>query len=230
MFQRRTVAFAISALMTAVGVAIIAVALTGAAGTARSPILPEPESFAAPSVAAPAAARPDATETPPPAPTPVPSSAPVDRLVIPKIGVDAAIVVLGVDKNGVMQDPKGPREVAWYNFSAHPGWTGNAVFAGHVDYHDYGPAVFWKLRELHAGDEVDVRLADGSVFKYAVVSLSVYTAGEEPVQEIVGPTDSEVMTMITCTGTFDSRSRQYDKRVVVRAERVPSSQPSAAGR
>src|SRR3972149_11086899 len=80
------------------------------------------------------------------APTPEPSRARVARLVIPRIGVDAPVVTMGVDGNGVMQSPKGPEEVGWYDFTAQPGFGGNAVFGGHGDFHDYGPAGFWGLR------------------------------------------------------------------------------------
>jgi sortase (surface protein transpeptidase) len=41
-----------------------------------------------------------------------------------------------------------------------------------------------------------------------------------PVSEIVGPTSREVVTLITCGGTFDSGSRNYSDRLVVRAERI----------
>ena len=152
--------------------------------------------------------------------TPEPSRAPVAKLVIPKIGVDAPVVTIGVDDQGVMQSPKGPEDVGWYDFTAQPGYGGNAVFGGHVDYHDYGPAVFWELRNLTAGDIVEVRLADGTSYSYVVVSATSYKADEAPIQEIVGPTPKESVTLITCTGTFDRSVRQYSHRLVVRAERL----------
>ena len=71
------------------------------------------------------------------------------RIVIPNAKVDAPLVTLGIDANGVMESTKNATDVAWYNFSARPGTAGNAVFSGHVDYHDVGEAVFWNLRDLH---------------------------------------------------------------------------------
>ena len=59
-------------------------------------------------------------------------------LVIPDAKVDATIVTMGIDENGVMQSPHNAYDVAWYDFSARPGFGGNAVFSGHVDYHDVG--------------------------------------------------------------------------------------------
>jgi LPXTG-site transpeptidase (sortase) family protein len=161
---------------------------------------------------------PAATPTPE---LPPPSDAAIDRLVIPRIGVDAPVVVLGIDANGAMESPHGPWEVAWYDFSARPGFVGNAVFSGHVDYHDVGPAVFWNVRDLQTGDEVQVRLADGTLYRYQVTALESFETDAAPVADIVGPTPNEVITIITCSGIFDSSVRQYSHRLVARAERLP---------
>lgn len=142
------------------------------------------------------------------------------RLVIPKIQVEAPVVTVGVDGNGVMESPKGPFEVGWYSFTAAPGSGGNAVFSGHVDYVNVGAAVFWGLRNLGAGDLVEVRLADGTAYTYVVVSSMSYDANDVPITEIVGPTARDTVTLITCTGTFNRDVRQYSHRLVVRAERL----------
>jgi len=161
----------------------------------------------------------------PTAELPPPSEAPIDQIVIPRFGVEAPIVILGVDPNGVMETPDGPVNVAWYDFSARPGYPvdedgGNAVFSGHVDYYNYGPAVFWNVRNLEMGDEIHVRLADGTVYRYAVISRNQYGATDAPIGEIVGDTPNEVVTLITCGGTFDPSVGEYNDRVVVRAQRI----------
>lgn len=167
-------------------------------------------------------------KTPTPGPTATPtdafppgSDAPLAQLVIPSVGIDAPVVVKGVDAAGVMQSPDNAWDVAWYDFSAHPGFGGNAVFAGHVDYINVGKAVFWDIKDLNPGDVIEVHLQDGTVYKYAVNFKQQYDSATAPVEEIVGPTPKETVTLITCSGTFSSASHQYDKRLVVRAERVP---------
>jgi LPXTG-site transpeptidase (sortase) family protein len=170
-----------------------------------------------------------------PAPTlepnvPLASTAPLERILIPRIGVDAPVVVKGVGDDGVMQSPDGPWDVAWYDFSARPGFGSNAVFSGHVDYRDVGPAVFWRLRELEQGDIIRVRLADGAEYGYRVMAKNTFDAATAPVAEIVGPTPQEVITLITCIGTFDQTTRQYDQRLVVRAERTLSAETSSPRR
>jgi LPXTG-site transpeptidase (sortase) family protein len=156
---------------------------------------------------------------PTPQVTPV-SNAPLTRLVIPKIGVDAPVVTLGVDGQGVMQSPKSAFEVGWYDFTAQPGTGGNAVFSGHVDFASVGTAVFWDLRKLGPGDLVEVRLADGTDYQYVVVSSTAYAGDDAPIADIVGPTGKDTVTIITCTGTFNREVRQYSHRLVVRAERI----------
>lgn len=168
----------------------------------------------------------DVIKSPTPGPSPTPtgqfppgSTAPIMRLVIPAAKVDAPVVKKGVDAAGVMQSPDNAYDTAWYDFSAKPGFGGNAVFSGHVDYIRVGKAVFWNLKDLKAGDGIEVQLEDGTVYKYAVTSLNQYDASTAPVDQIVGPTAMDTVTLITCSGTFNTTTRQYDKRLVVRAER-----------
>jgi LPXTG-site transpeptidase (sortase) family protein len=156
---------------------------------------------------------------PTPQVTPV-SNAPLARLVIPKIQVDAPVATLGVDGQGVMQSPKTAFEVGWYDFTAQPGTGGNAVFSGHVDFASVGTAVFWDLRKLGLGDLVEVRLADGTAYQYVVVSSVAYPGDDAPIADIVGPTGKDTVTIITCAGTFNREVHQYSHRLVVRAERI----------
>lgn len=170
--------------------------------------------------------------TPPPLPTPTgtpPSASPIARILIPKIGVDAKIVVKGIGPDGVMEVPDNAYDVAWYDFTAHPGWGGNAVFSGHVDFRGVGPAVFWNLGKLEPEDIVEVQLEDGTTYRYRVTGKGAFDAEEAPVDRIIGQTSTDAVTLITCTGTFDVASRQYDKRLVVRAERIyEEPSPSAS--
>jgi LPXTG-site transpeptidase (sortase) family protein len=176
--------------------------------------------------------------TPTAGPTPTPTgqfppgdNAPITRLVIEKAKIDAPVVQKGLDSQGVMQAPDNAFDTAWYDFSARPGFDGNAVFAGHVDYVKVGPAVFWNIKDLEEGDIVEVQLADGVSYKYAVNSKRQYDADTAPVAQIVGPTPNQTVTLITCGGTFNTATHQYDKRLVVRAERIsetPQLPPAAS--
>lgn len=152
--------------------------------------------------------------------------APNGSLVISRIGINAPLTPRVVGGDGVMQNPNGPEDVAVYDFSAipglggRPGVGGNTILSGHVDYHNYGPAVFWRLRDLQPGDEIELRLADGSTFKYAVQWNRTVDASSADWNNIVAATSEESVTLITCAGNFDSASRSYDQRRVVWAVRI----------
>lgn len=159
------------------------------------------------------------SEAAPSPPSPV-STASLERLVIPAAKVDAPIVIKGVDGSGVMEAPDNAVDVAWYDFTARPGAGSNAVFSGHVDYVNVGPAVFWNMKGLQPGDRVQIRYADGLSLEYAVTAVNAFDAASAPIDQIVGPTPKDSLTFITCAGTFNRSTRQYDQRLVVRAERV----------
>jgi len=143
---------------------------------------------------------------------------------IEKAGVDAAVEYLNV-VDGVMQNPSGPWVVGWYQELGKPGGTGNAVMAGHIDYYSVGPAVFYSLSGLTQGDAMEVTGEEGSIFTYAVEWLANYTVAEldvATIQDIVGETDGEHLTLITCGGTFNVDTGEYDQRMAVRGTLVTS--------
>ncbi len=165
---------------------------------------------------------------------PPPSEAPLARLVIPRFGIDGSVTNLGLDENGVMEAPDGPWDIGWYDFSSRPGFGGNTVFSGHVDWYNVGSgggpggAVFWDLRNLEEGDLIEVRLQDGTVYQYQMTSRQQVDPATADIASIVGPTEREVITLITCGGSFNGETRHYDQRVVVRAERIAESPANAA--
>ena len=122
--------------------------------------------------------------------------------------------------DGVMQNPTGPFIVSWYQETARPGEVGNIVMAGHVDYWNVGPAVFYNLDDLVNGDRIDVTGEDGAVYTYEVEANQLYENASAPIPEIVGGTGGEELTLITCGGEFEPLSGEYLSRRVVRATRI----------
>jgi LPXTG-site transpeptidase (sortase) family protein len=143
---------------------------------------------------------------------------PPERIAIPGIGVDAPVVALGIDGNNVMEAPKSGEQVGWYDFSAAPGSPGNSVFSGHVDF-GHTTAVFWRLKELKAGDRVLVYGPGGTEYRYSVADVASYSTSGPPVEQILSATSYEAITLITCDGTFDQGAHAYDHRLIVRAVR-----------
>lgn len=135
---------------------------------------------------------------------------------IDAIGVDAGIERLQV-VDGAMQDPTGPFTVGWYENLGAIGGGDNVVLAGHIDYWNVGPAVFYNLAGLQPGDEVLLAGEDGGDYAYAVESVQQYDAENAPLDEIVGSDGQDSVTLITCGGTFDYQNGYYLQRTVVRA-------------
>lgn len=138
---------------------------------------------------------------------------------IPTIQVDTDIQQAEIVK-GVLQDPTGPWVVAWYAQTSRLGVIGNAVMAGHLDYWGTGPAVFYRLGELGKDDVIELTGNNGEVFRYSVVWVRMYENATAPLVEIVGPTTEEVVTLITCGGTFDQAAQAYTERTIARAARA----------
>ena len=164
-----------------------------------------------------------ATRVAAPAPEPsVEGVAPVE-LQVDSVGVDAPIE-LGDVVDGAMQDPSGPWVVSWYEPLGKIGEGGNVVMAGHVDYWNVGPAVFWDVRYLPAGDVIRVVGEDGKNYEYAVQWTQPYMAEQltpEVIQnDIVGDTGEETLTLITCGGEFNPDTGEYNQRWVVRANLI----------
>lgn len=162
---------------------------------------------------APAAVKPTATAVAlrPPYPTPSQTA----RLLIPVIGVDAAVVSVGVTAEGEVQSPDRGDVVGWYNLSPLPGPRGNSVLVGHVDWRGRH-AVFSRLRELQTGDAVVFRDGNAEV-TFKVEWVQPFLARAAPIDTIFASTREGKVTLITCEGTFDPSTRDYDQRLVVRA-------------
>ena len=139
-------------------------------------------------------------------------------LTIESAGVDAGIERLRV-VDGAMQDPSGPWEVAWYENLGSLGGPGNVVMAGHIDYWDVGPSVFYNLGTVQPGSEIVVTGDDGLQYPFTVEWTELFTSDDMPMDEITGPTDTQSLTLITCGGAFDYVNGQYLQRTVVRATR-----------
>jgi sortase (surface protein transpeptidase) len=171
----------------------------------------------------------DPTGTPAtPAFTPHPSSAAIARLIIDKIGVDAQVIALGLDENNVPQVPDNPYDVAWYNWSSRPGWGSNAVFAGHFDWTVNGQpvaGVFYSLADLSVDDIIEVKLVDGTDYKYRVIGNLAIPDEDPQAMQVMAATPSDMITLLTCGGVWtrdpsNPLGGSYDHRQVVRAELI----------
>ena len=143
----------------------------------------------------------------------VASGAPT-RVRVPVIGLDSALETLHLAA-GVLAPPTGFDRAGWYADGTAPGDIGPAVLAGHVD-SKAGPAVFYRLRELSAGDRIEV-VRGGVTLRFTVTRTAWYPKIEFPGDQVYGPTPDRQLRLITCGGVFDRRLRSYRDNLVVYA-------------
>ena len=90
------------------------------------------------------------------------------------------------------------------------------MIAGHVDSRS-GPAVFYRLDELAAGDRVEVARSDGQVFAYRVATVESHPKTPSRRRRSTARRPAPELRLITCGGVFDRSSRHYRDNVVVTA-------------
>lgn len=168
-------------------------------------------------------------EAPLPTATPIPEVKPISevplrtrvlpRLKIPELKVDAPLEPVGLIKGGAMGIPTDGETVAWYSLGPFPGSPGNAVLAGHVDWARRA-AVFNRLKELAPGSRLSLDFDLGAELDFRVTWVEQYRVQAAPLARVFDNNTGSALTLITCGGPFDSNTRTYLDRVVVRAVRA----------
>ena len=181
-------------------------------------------------------ADPPPSPTATPTPKPQPYSGPVAALYLPSANINggAPIEQRGTRFEGsheVFQDPTSPGNIAWYSDPrfGHPGFGGqNSVFAGHINYVNYGNGPFANLVNAQDGGSLYITMANGTQYAYTIIQvdvLSVTDLNNGAMDRIVYPLidqNTERVTLISCGGDFvpsPGGGGEYTSRVVVVAQR-----------
>lgn len=140
------------------------------------------------------------------------------KIEITSIGVAGCIQRVGIDQHNQIAVPTNIHLAGWYTDSVVPGEKGVSVIDGHV-LGRYSSAIFGRLGEVRPGDTVRIQRGDASWLAFSVVDVHRYSI-DETMSHLLQPlegTDAQV-TLITCSGTYDSRAKTYDQRMIVRAK------------
>jgi Sortase family. len=86
-----------------------------------------------------------------------------------------------------------------------------------------GISVFYYLKNLHAGDTLDVTLADGTVARFAVDGLQKGGQGRVPDRVRVRQVRYPSLRLITCGGPFDQATGHYTDNIIVYAHLAGAS-------
>jgi hypothetical protein len=130
-------------------------------------------------------------------------------------------VPIGVRPDGSLALPDSPHTVGWWIGSAAAGDPRDGtLLAGHVDSAREGLGALAALRDLGTGDRIVVIDAFGVRHAYAVAARRSYPKYALP-RDVFRISDRPGLTLVTCGGPFDQRTRQYRDNVVVYA--VPAA-------
>ncbi|MEV1026240.1 class F sortase [Streptomyces sp. NPDC050264] len=160
----------------------------------------------------------DADDTPAAVRTPAPertASAEPDRVTIASIGVDSALLPLGLNQDGTVEVPPARQGMTagWYTGGAVPGERGAAVIIGHNDTR-FGKAVFHDLRDLREGADVAVRNSVGKTAHFTVTATETVSKRAFPTKKVYGSTNDRALRLITCDGAFDTQGHPVDNLIV----------------
>lgn len=152
-------------------------------------------------------------------------SVPADQpkfVKILKFNTTARIKAMGVDANNKLIAPGNVHDAGWFQNSAKPGAIGGATL---LDGHVSGwttKGVFYRLKELVAGDQITIERGDGQVFTYKVVKSQMFDKNSVDMNSAMRPVNASKtgLNLITCAGSYDRGSDDYTHRLVVYAEAI----------
>jgi sortase (surface protein transpeptidase) len=162
----------------------------------------------------------------------MPPSMPV-RVKVPRVGIDAQIIQVGIARNGAVGVPSinDALKAGWYDKGPTPGENGPAVIDAHVDSVSLPTrhAAFFALGAVRPGDRVEVSRADRTVAEFSVDSVEVVRKRDFPTAKVYGPTTYAGLRLITCGGEFVRRDGYLDNIVVFAHLTGSHRGPSAPG-
>jgi LPXTG-site transpeptidase (sortase) family protein len=137
---------------------------------------------------------------------------------INRLGVEARVKRIGTKPNNQLESPGNVFDTGWYDGSSKPGEAGAAL----IDAHVAGPTkhgVFYDLKKLVAGDDIQIERGDGKLINYRVVNSKSFPADSVDMASTLVSVDSTKpgLNLMTCDGQFDSKTNQYKNRLVVYA-------------
>ncbi|KPC83930.1 MULTISPECIES: class F sortase [Streptomyces] len=137
------------------------------------------------------------------------------RLTVPSLGIDSALLRLGLNADGTVEVPPASKGMTagWYAGGAVPGEPGAAVLIGHNDTR-FGKAVFHDLHAIARGADITVSDGGGAEAHFTVTGTETVSKSSFPTRKVYGATDERVLRLITCDGGFDAAGHPVDNLIV----------------
>lgn len=132
---------------------------------------------------------------------------------IPAIDVSGKLTKTGLNPDRTLEVPEFG-DMSWFANGAAPGEPGPAAILGHVD-SKTGPDVFYRLREMSAGDTITVTAKDGTKFVFVVDRVEQHAKKKFPTEKVWLPTAKPELRLITCGGEFNQDRDSYRDNIIV---------------
>ena len=136
------------------------------------------------------------------------------------IQTEGYIQSVGVDQNKQVAVPNNIHLAGWFRDTVLPGKKGLSIIDGHVDGRT-SAGIFKSLGNLKQGDQFTIEMGNGNLKTFKIKKVSTVDtnlANNELFSQ--DPLIKSQLNLITCGGTFDKQSKQYDKRVIAVSELV----------
>jgi hypothetical protein len=132
------------------------------------------------------------------------------------------VETVGRNSQNAIDIPVNVWNAAWFNESAKPGASGAGMYDCHT-FFGVGNGLCDNLKNIQQGNEVLIERGDGIKYYYSVVEVRELTVADAnaymgtllSVPEGYNATQS--ISIITCSGNFNTTTQSSDKRIVVRA-------------
>lgn len=140
------------------------------------------------------------------------------HIAIPSIGVDAAVIGIGLDNNQFELKPldTSPKTVGWYLYGPPPGAPGPATFLSHVNFNGT-PGAFAHLDKVNVGDKITVSRGGGPDLVFTATKVKTWAKAKFDQLHPFDPTPDAQLRLATCGGIYDKAHRTYLSNVWVYA-------------
>lgn len=138
------------------------------------------------------------------------------KIELPSLGVAGCIQKVGIDQHNAITAPSNLHVAGWYVDSVVPGEKGISIIDGHAAGR-YEEGIFTYIKNLRPNDLIRIQFGDNSWREFTVAQVQSHPA-DKVMQEIKPlPQTDKQLTLITCSGTYNSKTKTYNERMLVHA-------------
>ena len=140
-----------------------------------------------------------------------------NKLIFIEEGIGLPITETSIDVNKRMVVPQGLKVAGWLKTSPIPGNVGNSLIAAHRDWNNKLGA-FKYLEDIRIGETVIIEYENEDHREFKVVNKEIIDINKKPNAKIEINSNKRMITLISCTGSFDSKIKSYTQRALVTLE------------